>query len=573
MPPRRPALGCEALEPRDLPAAAFETLPVIPAVDPATADTVRAIVARGELTGRNPLAFITAGDSNSADAGGFTSGFLTGLGSPTYNPVASGLTAVGPGLVDTLNVYRATGSFTRPNPATYPGFRASDVLAYLPGEIAASNAGLALVMIGTNDLFAQTDPQLYTEELDDIVQMLEAAGIVPILSTIPPNVYASGAYSNQVLVLNQVIADVAGQFGLPVWNLWAGLGALPNGGLGADGTHLTYSGDGSNFTPDALASGQNTRNLEALNVLAWFRTEALSAPDIPTLPATWTPLTRGQAVAAEGRGEGQAPVVTVLDASGNPIDRFLAFDTSFTGGVRVATADVTGDGIPDVIVGAGLGGAPVVRVFSGADGTLVASFFAFESTARGGVNVAAADLDGDGVADIVVGAGDGGGPAVAVYHGGDFGEISRFFAYEPSFRGGVNVAAGNVAGVGPAIVTGAGAGGGPVVKVFSLGDPTPVLSYLAYEQSVRSGVVVAVVDPTGTGGDVATAPAAGAPHVYVVDLATNTVRASFFAPVTGGSGGVRLGVLRGGTGPDELLIGNGPWATVQPYTYDGTSTS
>src|SRR5207248_2467929 len=148
--------------------------------------------------------------------------------------------------------------------------------------------------------------------------------------------------------------------------------------------------------------------------------------------------------------------------TGKELDRFLAYEPAFTGGVNVAVADVDGDGVPDVVTAPGAGGGPVVKVFSGTDGSGIGSVLAFEPSFRTGVNVAAADLDGDGKAEVVVGAGDGGGPAVAVFRGGDLTEVERFFAYEDSFRGGVNVAAADLAGFGPSVVVGSGAGGGPV---------------------------------------------------------------------------------------------------------------
>lgn len=534
----RPPLAVEPLEARDVPAAPFQSLPIIPADDAAVIDSVRAISARGQLAGRSPTSLIVAGDSNSTAIGSYYSGFLAGYGNPHYN--AAGLAGVRPDLVETVNAFRAGGSFVRPTTSAVPGYRATDLLLTLPPEIAGTNAGAAVVTIGTNDL-VWNQPEQYRETLRAIVRLLAGAGVVPLLSTLPPSSIQGGVLQGHVLVHNQVIAVVADEFDLPVWNLWRGMSALPGAGLAPDGVHLHYDGDGASVT----GSGQNVRNLEALEVLAWFRRAVTGPPDVP--PATrWSPLAKGEAVFATGRDVGQAAVVTVFDAAGKERNRFLAFGPGFTGGVRVATADVTGDGIPDIVVGAGLGGAPAVKVISGADGSQVASFFAFESSFRSGVNVAAADLDGDGVAEVVAGAGDGGGPAVAVYRGGDFAEVARFFAYESSFRGGVNVAAGDVDGVGPAIVTGAGVGGGPVVNVFRLGESRPAFRYLAYDVSVRSGVTVAIVD-----GSVATAPAAGVSHVKLTDAATGTVRESFFAPA---GGGTRLGVLRDASGEDVLLV-------------------
>ncbi|MFO0800871.1 MAG: GDSL-type esterase/lipase family protein [Gemmataceae bacterium] len=545
----RPPLAVELLDAREVPAAAFQTLPVVPADDAAVIDSVRAIALRGQLSGRSTTSLLVAGDSNSATIGSYYSGFLAGYGKPDYNP--TGLAAVRPDLVATVTEFRAGGSFVRPTTSAVPGFRATDLAATIPAELASSTVGVAVVMIGTNDLI-WNQPESYREQLHTIVGTLTAAGVVPLLSTIPPNTYNGGALAGRVPVLNQIVADVAGEFRVPLWNLWRGVSPLPGGGLAPDGVHLVYDGDGTSVT----GSGQNVRNLEALEVLAWFRRVVTSPADVPDARA-WSPLAKDQTVFATGRDIGQAAVVSVFDTAGQLRNQFLAFGPGFTGGVRVATGDMTGDGVPDILVGAGPGGAPAVKVISGADGSEAASFFTFESSARSGVNVAAADLDGDGVAEVVAGAGDGGGPAVAVYHGGDFAEVARFFAYESSFRGGVAVAAGRVNAVGPAIVTGAGNGGGPVVKVFRLGESRPVFSYAAFDAGLRTGVTVAVLN-----GDVATAPAAGAPHVKLTDAETGAERVSLFAPVTGS---VRLGVLRGA--PDKLLTA-GTARTYRGYDWE-----
>jgi hypothetical protein len=48
-------------------------------------------------------------------------------------------------------------------------------------------------------------------------------------------------------------------------------------------------------------------------------------------------------------------------------------------------------------------------------------------------------LDGDGFADIVVGAGAGGGPDVRVFDFATLARLDEFMAYDPSFLGGVFV--------------------------------------------------------------------------------------------------------------------------------------
>src|SRR5262249_56120387 len=96
--------------------------------------------------------------------------------------------------------------------------------------------------------------------------------------------------------------------------------------------------------------------------------------------------------------------------------------------------------------GRGGGRSAVVRVFAvGPFGvTELGSFFAYDPAFTGGVRVAACDVDGDGRAEIVTAAGPGGGPDVRVYGLTPFGLVLKaaFFAYSPTFTGRLYVASG-----------------------------------------------------------------------------------------------------------------------------------
>ncbi len=236
---------------------------------------------------------------------------------------------------------------------------------------------------------------------------------------------------------------------------------------------------------------------------------------------------------AVGADAGGGPRVRVYDAVTQEVlfDRFV-YATTFTGGVRVATGDVTGDGVPDLVVAAGYGGGPHIQIFDGVTFEQVANFFAYESTFRGGAFVAIGDLDGDGVGEVITGAGLGGGPLVKVFDG--TGRLEKgFFAYDSNFRGGVRVAAGDVNGDGFAdIVTGAGPGGGPHVRVFNAATLEVLNQFLVFDDNYHGGVYVAAGDVDGDGfADIVAGPGAN-------DLNEIRVRSS-----SDGGSVVRIGVF------------------------------
>ncbi len=199
-------------------------------------------------------------------------------------------------------------------------------------------------------------------------------------------------------------------------------------------------------------------------------------------------------------GGGGVVLLNVLDTLGGIASTrtLTPFGRSWTGEVRVALGDVNGDGVDDVIAGVGAGGGPRVVVINGFTGRVLRDFFAFEPRFTGGVYVAAGDLTGDGLADLIIGAGEGGGPRVQVVNGKTDRVVMDAFVYESTFRGGARVASGDVTGDGRIdLITGAGIGGGPRVTVFD-GTRLPALAiyadFFAYEQSARGGVYISAGD-------------------------------------------------------------------------------
>ena len=227
---------------------------------------------------------------------------------------------------------------------------------------------------------------------------------------------------------------------------------------------------------------------------------------------------------AVGAGQGGGPRLNVHNADGSVRRSSLAFEQEFTGGVRTATGDVTGDGIPDVIVASGPGRVAEVKLFDGLNGFQVRSAEPFAGF-TGGAFVAVGDFDGDGFADVAVTPDEGGGGRVVVLDGATFAAAASFLAIDDeNFRGGCRPAAGDVDGDGVVdLVVSAGFGGGPRVAVFDGATPTKLMNdFFAFEEGLRNGTYAAVGDVNGDGrGELIFGGGpGGGPRVLILDPVT-----------------------------------------------------
>ena len=276
-----------------------------------------------------------------------------------------------------------------------------------------------------------------------------------------------------------------------------------------------------------------------------------------------------QRVFSVGPDAGAPPNVEVLNADGTVRDSFFAYGQGFLGGVRVATGDVNGDGVLDIITGTATG-AGHVKVFDGKSGNELFSFFAYGAGYAGGLYVGAGDVNGDGKADIIVGTASLSNH-VKVFDGATGTEIRSFFAY-PGFTGGVSVVAGDVNGDGKAdIITGTATLSNHV-KVFDGVTGAELQSYFAYGAGFTGGVSVAAGDFNFDGrADIITGAGAGAgPHVKVFNGKDNTELASFFAFSAGFQGGVRVAAFDAeGDGRVEAVVAPGSGASSNVKLFKG----
>jgi hypothetical protein len=250
----------------------------------------------------------------------------------------------------------------------------------------------------------------------------------------------------------------------------------------------------------------------------------------------------GVAELIAGAGFGGGPAIAILNSqTGEVIESFFAFDPSFTGGVFVSVQDVNGDGILDIIAGAGPGGGPEVRIFNGDGLTVLRSFYAYAEDFTGGVSVASIDFNNDGILDLITGAGPGGSPHVKVFDGATNAIISQWFAYPISFTGGVFVAAGDIGNDGNIeVVTGAGQGGSPIVAVWDPYTGALLAQFMAYAEDFTGGVRVGINDGNSDGiADILTgAGPGGAPQVNVFNFPALDLLFSFYSGDPTNTGGV-----------------------------------
>jgi hypothetical protein len=288
-------------------AADFHTLPVIPVINQSMKSYLQSIFQSGQSQGERANVFAKVGDSNS-----FNPTFLDGLGLATFNPSDPAEVGQNTNLASIVNYFRQTSvdpqhdnSFNHTSAATYggwttlslltPGMRGVQPWMFGPAkatpldvEIRQTRPAIALVMIGTCEV-GQQDPSLFQTNLTLVARDLLSQGVIPVLSTVPEDHLVFPNLPALTAEYNQIIANVAENLNVPLWNLWVGLNPLPSQGISADLVHLGASPNGAQLLDNAnIVFGMNYRNLTSVQVLAKLVAvvEQNGAPDVPPPPPT-----------------------------------------------------------------------------------------------------------------------------------------------------------------------------------------------------------------------------------------------------------------------------------------------
>jgi uncharacterized repeat protein (TIGR01451 family) len=243
-------------------------------------------------------------------------------------------------------------------------------------------------------------------------------------------------------------------------------------------------------------------------------------------------------------------------------------------------------------------GLPLVRVLdpeTGAD--RITPFLAYEPNFRGSVRVATGDLTGDGIDEIVVAPGPGRVGQIRVFTV-DGIELRRYrtFPFGTTYRGGVDVAVGNIDGIGGNEIIASRSSGLSRVNIFGVdplaGDPVtnwPIRTFIGIPGAYRNGAVVTAGDyGTFTNGVMNTTVADGIDEiavgsnagiraqVRVFDVSTTPRQVgSFFAIRPGFRGGVTLSSARWNPEDttDDIIVGSGVGGGSIVEVYGGTPFS
>jgi len=211
-------------------------------------------------------------------------------------------------------------------------------------------------------------------------------------------------------------------------------------------------------------------------------------------------------VASGPSGTALAGTVQVYDGATRKLISTYTPLGAFGGGLDVAVGDVNGDGHADIVVGVMAGGWPVVTVINGATGTVMDQFLAYSTSFGGGVRIGVGDVNGDGYADVVVGPGaDANGQFVKVYSGESImtgtgtpqllGTLMPF----PNYAGAVSVAVGNLTSNGYADIVVGSQSYSDLFKVYSgaslsvTSQPAPLFTQTAWATVDNTGIKVALV--------------------------------------------------------------------------------
>ncbi|MBN1325939.1 L,D-transpeptidase family protein [Candidatus Falkowbacteria bacterium] len=192
-----------------------------------------------------------------------------------------------------------------------------------------------------------------------------------------------------------------------------------------------------------------------------------------------------------GAGAGEKPLVKIFDYKGVFLSQFLAYSEDMTTGIRVSSIMLSSNK-PAIITAPIEGGNSQIRVFD-SSGKLLFDFFAFDENLLSGATISAGDVNGDGANEIIVGSGYRMAPIVKIYaNTGHF--LKQFSVIDSKFDSGINVLGSDINNDGKAeILISPQMNFPPEVSIYDF-NGNLLNSFLAYNQNFNGGVNLSSAD-------------------------------------------------------------------------------
>lgn len=246
----------------------------IPAFLSGITSTSRRIFLAGQSAGNRANVFVRVGDSIT-----ISPNFLAEIGNGNielgaYGALGSVVSFYRGGSARNGNSFLTTpiaaGAGWATDQLLTPGYSFGEICGQetpIACELRVTKPAVALIMIGTNDS-GSGDTDRFGANLRTIVETCINAGVIPVLSTIPPKTMSDDQAQRGIL-FNKVIRQTAQLYDVPLWDYYFSMEQLPAKGMSGDGLHPSVPPGGSpyRFTTENLQYGYTLRNLQALQTL------------------------------------------------------------------------------------------------------------------------------------------------------------------------------------------------------------------------------------------------------------------------------------------------------------------
>jgi hypothetical protein len=234
---------------------AWKSMPIVPVVSTRMVEVYRA----GLAAGRDPNRFSKIGDCQN-----ITTYFLASFDNPKNYRLGTQYTYLQP------TIDHFSGSWSRESLAVRGGENVAASMDPMWADPKKCNAGEtpiaceirvnnpSIVTISMEESWSG-DLVKYNEYLRKIVEYVLSQNVIPILAT---RAEVPGSKNS----INEVVARIAYDYQVPLWNFGVSVLQLPSDGLTADGFHLSQAG---NFfdDPNSMKEGWPWRNLTALEAI------------------------------------------------------------------------------------------------------------------------------------------------------------------------------------------------------------------------------------------------------------------------------------------------------------------